>query len=660
MALVVTNYSGVASLEAAIFRLKEDQKAQGWTTRMSSDGTTFNASGDVITSGGTGAGGFKNALAWFVLRAPDGLREWLAQNDGFALEYTINPILFSPADHFGGTPGPTTLPFAADQIVCEVSQAVDGPYDVEIGVDDASPFGWYFKADNGAGAVWSVIFLPVPSGPGTNPVVMAHDPYGFGPTLVVGPLEPSTNNVTDVLIALLTASGGGGPTDTTAPTISAFTPTTGSTITRTASIAVTVADETALRSVEIWGQLADGTRLLAYDGSAFVGIFAASSTLSSGTYTVIPDAPGWPSSTLALHVHAVDTSGNETSATGSFTFSNPPSAPAIGNFSPSDGGNTTRTGTITIDVTDDEGRTAIQDVQIAATLADGRVLTVYNGSAFPGPFNAGSARSNITNGYRYSVVYASPGWPSSTLAFRVTATDAQGRVAVDTSYNLVITDPLAAPTFGSFSPAAGAVSRTAAIGFATTSPDGFAKVVVTATLADGSSVVVYDGSSFGGEVDAGSSVSGTTTKTFSVQHDTPGWVDDYTLHVLAVGATGLSASASSAYTLTNPPAPDVVDTTAPVVSFSLPSGTKIARGDALTVDVTDETGLALIDVKVLYPTTGDYEVAYDEGGFAPRYVAKSTKTTISGGYRFKLVRTGGWPSTPTVKVRPIDMSLNQG
>ncbi len=57
---------------AAIFAFKELLVDAGWTVLPSSDGTTYNASGDQITTGSSGAGGMANNSAWFRIESPAG------------------------------------------------------------------------------------------------------------------------------------------------------------------------------------------------------------------------------------------------------------------------------------------------------------------------------------------------------------------------------------------------------------------------------------------------------------------------------------------------------------------------------------------------------------------------------------------------------------
>lgn len=99
----------------AIFNVKTLLKAAGWTVPHSGDGTTYNPSGDQITTGATGAGGMDNTSAWFVIQDPGGRRQYMFQRGSTALIWTVR---FSELSKFtGGSPGPTTAPTAADQAV---------------------------------------------------------------------------------------------------------------------------------------------------------------------------------------------------------------------------------------------------------------------------------------------------------------------------------------------------------------------------------------------------------------------------------------------------------------------------------------------------------------------------------------------------------------
>ncbi len=98
-----------ATAAAAAYALMRAMKAAGWTVPSSSDGTTYNASGDQITSAGSGAGGWANAGAWRRLRAPNGLEVCIQQSSG-----EVRITVSISGGHVGGSPGATRVPTATD------------------------------------------------------------------------------------------------------------------------------------------------------------------------------------------------------------------------------------------------------------------------------------------------------------------------------------------------------------------------------------------------------------------------------------------------------------------------------------------------------------------------------------------------------------------
>lgn len=126
----------------AVFTLKTLMKAAGWTVPASSDGTTYNATGDQITSGASGAGGLNNTNAWFRIRSPDGVQEFCIQRTTAASAYRVK---WSPSAKFvsapigGGSTDATHTPSASD----ESSNPLLGSG------SDASPTGAaWFSTDN--------------------------------------------------------------------------------------------------------------------------------------------------------------------------------------------------------------------------------------------------------------------------------------------------------------------------------------------------------------------------------------------------------------------------------------------------------------------------------------------------------------------------------
>lgn len=117
----ITSYSSTSTLNigpnknapSAIFALKELLKAVGWSVISSSDGTTYNASGDQVTHDGSGANGMNNNNAWFRIQDPGVLREYVFQRG--TIHYSWKWI-YSASDKFtGGTPSATVIPTATDQ-----------------------------------------------------------------------------------------------------------------------------------------------------------------------------------------------------------------------------------------------------------------------------------------------------------------------------------------------------------------------------------------------------------------------------------------------------------------------------------------------------------------------------------------------------------------
>lgn len=97
----------------ALYNFKTLLKSAGWVVKSSGDATTYNSSGDQITSGTSGSGGFNNTNAWVRLQAPDGYQEFTIQKGGGTTGVNIT---YSLAAHFiGGSPSSTVVPTATDE-----------------------------------------------------------------------------------------------------------------------------------------------------------------------------------------------------------------------------------------------------------------------------------------------------------------------------------------------------------------------------------------------------------------------------------------------------------------------------------------------------------------------------------------------------------------
>jgi hypothetical protein len=110
-----------------------------------------------------------------------------------------------------------------------------------------------------------------------------------------------------------------------------------------------------------------------------------------------------------------------------------------------------------------------------------------------------------------------------------------------------------------------------------------------------------------------------------------------------------------------PPSATPIDAAPPVVgNFDPAPGTAIARTGSVTFDVTDDSGdFRRIFVVAYFPATGVAEVVHDGDGFRGFYAAKSSRTMIAGGFRYTLLRSGGWPGAPTIQTFAIDHAGNE-
>jgi hypothetical protein len=115
MALVHNVNVGATSGDQMIYLLLTTLLSAGWTVPSSSDGTTYNASGNQLTGSGSGAGGLGNTSAWFVVRDPSGRREFCFQrgtaNTSFRAKYS------ALSKFSGGSPSATRVPAATDEQV---------------------------------------------------------------------------------------------------------------------------------------------------------------------------------------------------------------------------------------------------------------------------------------------------------------------------------------------------------------------------------------------------------------------------------------------------------------------------------------------------------------------------------------------------------------
>lgn len=184
----------------AIFSVKTLLKAAGWTVPRSSDGTTYNSSGDQITSGLSGANGMNNTSAWFVIQEPGGRRQYVFQRGASALIWTIR---FSELAKFtGGTPNATTPATATDQAVVWNAATLfdaDGTYRFHtvcdgVAIPGSNVYMFWFAAHVTGQSVCQTIFVADGMRSGTyhpsdaSPLVHVCN-YGTGVTSTSGAMK---------------------------------------------------------------------------------------------------------------------------------------------------------------------------------------------------------------------------------------------------------------------------------------------------------------------------------------------------------------------------------------------------------------------------------------------------------------------------------------
>ena len=107
-----------------------------------------------------------------------------------------------------------------------------------------------------------------------------------------------------------------------------------------------------------------------------------------------------------------------------------------------------------------------------------------------------------------------------------------------------------------------------------------------------------------------------------------------------------------------PPEEEPGDVTAPVVSIVSPTeGSAIMENTPLVLDVTD-TGLKRALLWVTFPTLGTDELVFNGSAFTSQYSA-SSRVAITNGFRFTVVRRGGWPASPQLSAAAYDASGNE-
>jgi hypothetical protein len=327
----------------------------------------------------------------------------------------------------------------------------------------------------------------------------------------------------------------------------------------------------------------------------------------------------------------------------------------------------------------DGGTIATEDTPVSFTVADDRHLArvlvfasfadlyqpevVFDGSVFTANYAPHSTSTptvvgSDTRSIAFSVRHTD-GWFKDPT-FTVIGFDAEGHeTALEPSF--IFDGPLygepedtTAPTLTVSSPGAGTTILPATPLVLDVQDDSgsVAFATVAVSYSDGTpSEVVWNGAGFGpGFEDSGRTVI-TNGHRYALTRE-EGWRSNPTLTVTALDATGnVLLNATVAWVLSNPP-----DATPPVVAVVSPTlGSAIAKTTPIVIDVTDAVGLARAMLFARYEGRDGTEVVHDGQAFLNPYVNDtSDREAISGGYRFTVLRTGGWPAAPTFLALAMD------
>lgn len=210
MAFIFSKNIGNFTAAGSLYALKELLKTAGWTVPSSSDGTTYNSTGDQITSSSTGTGGLNNSNAWIRIRMPTANnvnREFLFQrssDSAFTARYSYS------AGFVGGSPSATVLPTATDSVTLSnfVINSLANTQRAQIGADNEAPYGFYIinystvSSGSSSAEGGGMLFEPIQSGTGPP---LDPDPY----VIYMAPAGNSfENNLNDDTATSSSTAGG--------------------------------------------------------------------------------------------------------------------------------------------------------------------------------------------------------------------------------------------------------------------------------------------------------------------------------------------------------------------------------------------------------------------------------------------------------------------
>jgi hypothetical protein len=428
------------------------------------------------------------------------------------------------------------------------------------------------------------------------------------------------------------------------PALSSLSPSAGA-ISATQNLSFRVSDPTAMAVEQVNIVRSNGVRENVWNSVGFASGYSAGSTrtvISAGkTFDyVVARTEGWPSA-FDLEVLMWDKDGNAVTSTTSYTMASSVN-PAVSSLSP---------GASAISVSQSlsfrvSDPTALGLELVNIVLANGVRENVWNGSGLASGYTAGSSRTQIASGKTYDYVVArTAGWPSA-FDLEVIMFDKDGNtVTSTTSYTMAATS---SPTIASLSPVSGSsVPYNQVITFRTSDSVLLLRDEIWAVFADGSVELIWNGSAFTGEYDAGSTrtqVVAGKTYDYSIARDR-GWHQNFTLVIYSLDGDNTPLTTSPTYTLS-------AANTA-TASLVTPAVGAISPTQTVAWRLTDLNQIDATYIWAVYSTDGRSELVWDGSAVQAPY-SGSVATTSSTIRDISISRTPGWPDDVTLMWLVLD------
>lgn len=137
------------------------------------------------------------------------------------------------------------------------------------------------------------------------------------------------------------------------------------------------------------------------------------------------------------------------------------------------------------------------------------------------------------------------------------------------------------------------------------------------------------------------------SEVFEVVEPTMGFLPFDELQTGAIGVAELFTTSVLPAGSSSPPQITVISPTV---------GSSISYYTPLVIEVTDDLSsfARIIIVADFGGGTPIRDVVHDGTSFGPAYDSASTRASITNGFRYSIVRNGGWPSSPTITPFAID------